>query len=108
MVVPTEGLIEATPGTTLEIRTCIDVTNPLHTRRLSQFAQRECGEQPQQLATGLWRALGYVVENQGSQMAALRLGDTRTGQFEGEIIAVLQGFRRARKRYMEHVQDHGC
>lgn len=107
MVVPTEGLIEATPGTTLKIRTCIDVTNPWHTRRLSQFAQRECGEQ-QQLATELWRALGYVVEIQGSQMAALRLGDTRTEQFEGEIISVLQGFRRARKRYMAHVQEHAC
>jgi len=98
MVVPTEGLIEATPRTTQwEIPTCIDITNPLHTRRLSQFAQRECGEQ-QQLATELWRALGYVAEIQGSQMAALRLGDTRTEQFEGEIIAVLQGLRRARKR----------
>ena len=72
-----------------------------------QLAQKECDEQ-KRLAAELSQALRYLVEIQGSQIAALRLGDTRTGRFEGEISAALQTWRRVRKLYMAHLQKHGC
>jgi hypothetical protein len=54
-----------------------------------QLAQGECDEQ-KRLAAELLQAIRYVIEIQGSQIAALRLGDTRTEEFEEEISAALQ------------------
>jgi hypothetical protein len=67
----------------------------------------ECDEQ-KRLAAELSRAFRYIVEIQGTQIASLRLGDTRTEQFEQEIRAALQTWRRARRLYMAHLQEHGC
>ena len=67
----------------------------------------ECDEQ-KRLAAELSRAFRFVVEIQGSQVAAHRLGDTRTQQFEEEMSAALQIWQRARKLYMTHLQEHGC
>ncbi len=107
MVVPTACLIKASPSTTQCIPACIDAAKLLSMPPLIPCAPRECGEQ-KELETELWHSVWYVVEIQGSQMAALRLGDKRTGRFEEEITAALQGFQRARKSYMEHVEEHGC
>ena len=54
-----------------------------------KLARSEYKEQ-KRLAAGLSRSLGYLVEMQASQIAALQLGDTRTQQFEEEISAALQ------------------
>jgi hypothetical protein len=70
-------------------------------------AQKVCDEQ-RRLSSGLSQAIRYVIEMQSSQIAAVRLGDTRTERFEEEINAAIQAWKRARKLYMEHLRDHGC
>ena len=72
-----------------------------------QVVQSECDEQ-RRLASELSWAFRYLVEIQGSQIASLRLGDTRTEQFEEEISVALQTWHQARKLYMAHLQEHGC
>jgi hypothetical protein len=69
--------------------------------------QTECAKQ-QRLSEELAQAIRALVEMQGSQIAALKLGDRQTSRFDEEINAVLRAWTNARRAYMEHLQDHGC
>ena len=67
----------------------------------------ECAEQAS-LFSELTRALRKLLDIQCSQMAALKLGDTRVSDFEKEIGVALWTMEHARQAYMQHVMDHGC
>ena len=67
----------------------------------------ECGEQ-ERLFAELTHALRNVVEIQGSQIAAVKLGDRDISRFDEEIRVALRAWQRARHIYIWHVLDHGC
>ena len=67
----------------------------------------ECHEEKRIFAE-MRRALGYLVEMQSLQMAALALGETKVSRFEEEIRVALWTWEHARHAYIRHVLDHGC
>jgi hypothetical protein len=67
----------------------------------------DCPEQAR-LHAELSHAIRAVVEIQSSQIAAVRLGDTRTSHFEEEIRIAVKAWQSARRAYMQHCAEHGC
>jgi len=71
-------------------------------------ANQNACEENERLFERLTCALRCVIEMQGCQIAAVKLGDRKTGKFDQEIRVALQAWQDARSAYLQHVLDHGC
>jgi hypothetical protein len=78
-----------------------------HTNIGGAYGPMECPEQ-KRLHEELSQALRVLVELQGSQIAAVKLGDKRTTRFEEEIRTALNAWQSARRAYLQHCAEHGC